>query len=127
MKRSNAIILGTVLVILVGVVLFMQAGTDPFAGKKAEDALHDETPTQDAAGNQAGRLNPNRLPTKTDAAVSADDLTNTITDPQQASEQQTVPAMPYREKFQGVNSQSAEPTSRWFDPNREAQPESKRK
>ncbi|GIV02518.1 MAG: hypothetical protein KatS3mg015_1348 [Fimbriimonadales bacterium] len=127
MKRSNAIILGTILVILIGVVLFMQAGTDPFAGQQAEEALHGETPTRDAVGNEAGRLDPNKLPNQTGTTVSADDLATTITDPQQATEQKTVPAMPYREKFEGVNSQSAEPTSRWYDPNRKAGNEQKDK
>lgn len=118
MKRSNGILLGAILVFLVGVVLFMQTANDPFANS-SQLGHEQDAPEQQATGNETGTLSPNNLPTKKQA-VTADDLANTMTDPAANQQGKAIPATPHREKFQGVNTQSAEPTSRWYDPNRKA-------
>lgn len=118
MKRSNGILLGTILVFLVGVVLFMQTASDPFAGQSQPGHDHEE-PEQQATENEAGTLSPDSI-TGEKNAVTADDLANTMTDPAANQQGKAIPAAPHREKFQGVNTQSAEPTSRWYDPNRKA-------
>lgn len=118
MKRSNAIILGTILVFLVGIILFMQTGTDPFVNKKEPGHDHD-APVQQAADNEAGVLSPDSV-SRSNREVTADDLADTMTDPAAAEQGKAVPATPHREKFRGLNTQPAEPTSRWYDPNRKA-------
>ncbi|MEW5883525.1 MAG: hypothetical protein AB1725_04785 [Armatimonadota bacterium] len=118
MKRSNGILLGTILVFLIGVVLFMQTASDPFAGQ-SQPGHHQEEPEQQATENESGTLSPGSIKGEKNA-VTADDLANTMTDPAANQQGRAIPATPHKEKFQGVNTESAEPTSRWYDPNRKA-------
>ncbi|MER3413203.1 MAG: hypothetical protein C4341_02995 [Armatimonadota bacterium] len=118
MKRSNAIILGTILVFLIGVVLFMQTANDPFANQP-QQSQELTGPEKKASQNEAGTLSPDKI-TSAKKSVTADELANTMTDPAANQQGKAIPSAPHREKFQGANTQSVEPASRWYDQNRKA-------
>jgi hypothetical protein len=127
MKRSNAIILGTILVFLVGIILFMQTGTDPFVNK-ARQEFQQQAREQ---GNLSGTVDPAGA-ARQSGAVTADDLVNEMgvapgntedgTRGPGSGLMQVVPDRP--EQLQPTQpapgQNSSQPSSRWFDPNKRA-------
>lgn len=121
MKRSNAIILGTVLVFLIGVLLFIQTASDPFVNKARQEFQQ----TAREQGNLSGTLQSSPQ-AGTEGKVTADDLVNQMGTAPAGSEvgsrepgtglmgQAPSPVAPAQDPSQDPNR----PSSRWFDPNK---------
>lgn len=127
MKRSNAIILGTILVFLVGIILFMQTGTDPFVNK-ARQEFQQQAREQ---GNLSGTVDPARTSGQS-GKVTADDLVNEMGvapgNPESGTRQpgsglmQMIPNQPAQPQPKPTTpgQNPSQPSSRWFDPNKQA-------